>query len=96
MMRPKPKSKTKNKTDYKSLYKEVWNERDHVCANCGIPIPYAVVHNFSHKRSKGARPDLKLEKDNIEILCSSVNQNFRAGCHELLHTNPEKYKERSR
>lgn len=74
---------------------EVWDEREHVCSNCGVPIPYPAVHNFSHIRSKGARPDLKYDKDNIEILCSSVNQNFRTGCHELSHTNPDKFKERS-
>jgi len=79
----------------KELYKEIWNEREHRCANCGMWIASPVVHNFSHKRSKGARPDLKFDKDNIEILCSSLNRHNRVGCHELLHTNPKKYRERN-
>ena len=80
----------------KKLYAEIWNERHHLCENCGIYIANPVVHNFSHKRSKGARPDLKYDKDNIEILCSSVNRyNGQTGCHELLHTNPEKFRERT-
>lgn len=80
----------------KDLYKEIWDEREHVCANCGQSIPYPVVHNFSHIRSKGARPDLKFDKGNIEILCSTVNQNNRRGCHSLHHTNPKEYHKRSK
>lgn len=79
----------------KDLYAEIWDEREHKCANCGYPIYYPVVHNFSHIRSKGARPDLKFDKNNIEILCSTVNRNSGVGCHELHHTNPKKYKERT-
>ena len=79
----------------KKLYTEIWDERPHLCENCGIYIASPVVHNFSHKRSKGARPDLKYDKDNIEILCSSVNRYDRQiGCHEYLHTNPNAYKAR--
>ena len=78
----------------KDLYAEIWNERINVCSNCGMPIPYPVVHNFSHIRSRGARPDLKYDKDNIEILCSSVNRHEGRGCHELHHTNPQVYKKR--
>lgn len=80
----------------KDLYLKIWNEREHRCANCGEYIPYPVVHNFSHIRSKGARPDLKYEESNIELLCSTVNRNYDIGCHELSHTNPEKYKGRSK
>ena len=80
----------------KELYKSIWKEREHLCQNCGVYIPSPVVHNFSHTRSKGARPDLKYEKDNIQILCSSVNrQDGKRGCHTLLHTNPEKFRERT-
>lgn len=77
----------------KDLYAELWYEREHCCSNCGEWIATPVVHNFSHIRSKGARPDLKYDKDNIEILCSSVNKQG-TGCHELSHTNPKKYRER--
>ena len=80
----------------KDLYAEIWNERDHRCVNCGIYISRPVVHNFSHIRSKGARPDLKFDKDNIEILCSSVNRyDNKTGCHEFSHLKPSAYKARS-
>jgi hypothetical protein len=81
---------------YKDLYAEIWSERPHRCANCGTTIRNPVVHNFSHIRSKGARPDLKYDKSNIDILCSSLNYLDRVGCHELIHTNPEKYRMRTR
>jgi len=82
------------KRDYKELYAEIWNERPHKCQVCGIAIKDPVVHNFAHIRSKGARPDLKYDKANIRILCSTVNRKEGIGCHELEHTNPEKLKER--
>ena len=93
-MLPKPKRTKKQKPNYKGIYAEIWDEREHRCVNCGIDIPYQVVHNFSHKHSKGERPDLKLDKDNIELLCSTVNRNYDIGCHELHHTNPEAFKKR--
>lgn len=80
----------------KALYAQIWNERAHVCAHCGVFISGdPVVHNFAHIRSKGARPDLKYDKSNIRILCSSVNRrDGKRGCHELEHTNPTAYQER--
>lgn len=81
----------------KDLYWEIWQERQHICANCGYPISRPVAHVFAHKRSKGARPDLKYDKDNIELLCSTIIRNDgQRGCHELSHTNPYAYKERSK
>lgn len=80
---------------YKDLYKTIWSERPHRCEVCGYPIHEPVVHNFAHIHSKGARPDLKMDKSNIRILCSSVNRNDgKRGCHELEHTNPKAFKER--
>jgi len=80
----------------KQLYKEIWQDREHRCANCGYPIHKPIAHVFSHKRSKGARPDLKYDKSNIELLCSTwIRQDDKRGCHELHHTNPNKFKKRS-
>ena len=84
----------------KKLYAEIWAERPHVCANCGVPIYEPLAHNFAHIRSKGARPDLKYDKANIEILCSTwdkMNRYMkRSGCHELQHAGALEYKERGR
>lgn len=82
----------------KELYKTIWDERPHKCEHCGHPICVSepIAHNFAHIKSKGSRPDLKFDKDNIRILCSTWNRHDnRRGCHELEHTNPEKFKQRS-
>lgn len=78
----------------KRLYKEIWDNRPHVCEVCNKDIPYMVAHNFSHIHSKGARPDLKYDKRNIQIWCSSVQRKGR-GCHELWSTDPEGFWERA-
>ncbi len=80
----------------KNLYQEIWEERAHECVNCGIAIPYPVVHNFAHIRSKGAQPALRETKSNINLLCSTVNrEDGQPGCHELEHTYPDKKRERA-
>jgi len=81
----------------KDLYAEIWEEREHVCANCGYPLSRPIAHVFAHIRSKGARPDLKFDKDNIELLCSTlVRQDGEIGCHEAIHTKPSVYEERAK
>lgn len=78
----------------KQLYKEIWENRPHVCEVCGEPIPYPVAHNFSHIHSKGARPDLKYDKANIQLWCSTVQREGR-GCHDLWTNSPDKFWERA-
>jgi len=80
----------------KDLYWEIWEEREHICANCGYPLSRPIAHCFAHIRSKGARPDLKYDKDNIQLLCSTwIRHDDKPGCHTLEHTNPKKFRERS-
>ncbi len=80
---------------YKNLYREIWNERPHVCEICGYPIKDPIAHVFAHIKSKGARPDLKYEKSNVRLLCSTwIRNDGKTGCHELEHSNPQKLKER--
>ena len=96
MMLPKPVKRNKKVRIMKDLFLEIWNERIHRCENCGLIINEAKAHNFSHIRSKGARIDLKFNKDNIEILCSTLDRiDKQIGCHESIHQNPKIYKERS-
>lgn len=71
--------------DLKTLFMEIWEEREHVCAKCGKPLgdePKAIF--FSHTRSRGARPDLKMDKDNIELLCSACHRLHEFGEREIL------------
>lgn len=43
---------------------------------------------FDHIISKGARPDLKLDPDNIQLLC--------VDCHTAKHHNPYIFRQRAR
>ena len=65
----KKKERIKNWWSEKDLFKEIWEERCHNCNECWKYLQEAKVHNFSHIKSKWSRPDLRLEKSNIEILC---------------------------
>lgn len=53
----------------KELFLEIWNERPHECVECGKYLKEPKAHNFSHIKSKWSRPDLRLDKNNIELLC---------------------------
>lgn len=74
----------KKKTGERELFLEIWEERPHFCEKCGkflgnIPKP----EFFSHKHSKGSRPDLRLCKENIELNCRE--------CHYKHEFIGEKY-----
>jgi len=63
------KTKKKSKRSLKDLFAEIWNERDHKCVECWRILYTPKAHNFAHIKSKWSRPDLKYDKENIEILC---------------------------
>lgn len=65
----KKKERLKNWWSEKDLFKEIWEEREHKCNECWKYLQEAKAHNFSHIKSKWSRPDLRLDKSNIEILC---------------------------
>lgn len=72
----------KKATGEKGLFEEIWLERDHFCANLNcrkflghIPI----VHFFSHRKSKGAYPELRLDKTNIDLLCRDCHYEWDFG-----------------
>lgn len=97
MMYPKPTKRKKKVRSMKDLFEEIWNERPHKCNNCGLQIKEAKAHNFSHLKSKGSRPDLKYDKDNIEIACSTLDRKDKEeGCHELWGRKRQEYYKRSK
>jgi 5-methylcytosine-specific restriction endonuclease McrA len=58
----------------RDLFLEIWEERQHVCCNCGVYLqepPQAIY--FSHIKSKGAHPKLKYDKNNIQLLCGECH-----------------------
>ena len=66
--------------DLSILFEEIWDERPHVCVKCGRPLgpePRAIY--FSHIKSRGAYPELKMDKNNIQLLCSA--------CHKMEDFN---------
>jgi len=49
------------------VFYEIWNERQHICENCKIYLGNdARTWFFSHIKSKGKYPELRLEKNNIQ------------------------------
>lgn len=71
------------------LFLEIWNERPHVCENCGVPIFFRnrkeFVKKFSHVKSKGAYPELRLDKGNIQILCDTCHSLWEFGDREEFY-----------
>ena len=63
-----------------ALFREIWLERVHVCTHCGskLPEPLKPIY-FSHIKSKGAFPELRLEKGNIELVCPTCHQKYEFG-----------------
>lgn len=97
LKRTKIKQKQKKSTGEYELFLEIWKEREHTCTNCkdnldrfvdeeiGNPSPIL----FSHIKSKGSCPELRLDKSNIELLCPT--------CHHIWEfSSKEKFYERKR
>lgn len=66
------KKKFPKKTGEKELFLEIWNERPHYCTNTNCKEYLGeepLTHYFAHLKSKGAHGELRLNKDNITLLC---------------------------
>ncbi len=74
----------KKKTGELNFMKSVWaNKYGSLdvfgqCQECRINIPFSPYH-VCHVLSKGSRPDLRLNEDNIIILCSEHHDQLDAG-----------------
>lgn len=77
------------------LFVEIWNERPHVCENCKDKIEFGsrreFVRKFSHIKSKGAYPELRLVKDNIEINCDICHNIWEFGDRENFYKRKDLY-----
>ena len=82
---PKKTYKRKN-TWEKDLFLQIWNERQHICNKCGKNLPKMRTWNFSHIKSKWSRPDLRLDPNNIELLCFACHFEYD---HWLKYKGPE-------
>lgn len=71
-------------TGEKELFLSIWLKRPHICENCTIYLgEEPKTFYFSHIKSKGAHPELRLDENNIELLCLE--------CHQAWEFNREKY-----
>lgn len=67
-------------TGERELFLKIWNQRLHICNKCGKLLgdePKPVF--FSHIKSKGAHPELRLDPDNIELLCEDCHHRYEFG-----------------
>jgi hypothetical protein len=74
--------KMNKKTGELELFKEIWQERAHYCENLNCLKFLGHVLNiqfFSHRKSKGAYPELRLSKKNIDLLCVSCHHEWEFG-----------------
>lgn len=59
----------RKKTGELEFFWGIWDEREHKCGVCGERLHFFVISYFAHILSKGSHPALRLDKENIEILC---------------------------
>lgn len=88
------KPKFKKTTGEWNMFTTIWHERKHKCNNCRADLgdePRPIY--FSHIISKGRNPKLRLDPDNIELLCAACHNLHEFGTIEdvkrMVH-NPEK------
>lgn len=78
--RLKLKGKKIRVTGELDMFKEIWEERPHYCIECGIFLGNELnVSYFSHRKSKGSSPELRLNKDNIDLLCKEHHHQWDFG-----------------
>jgi predicted RNA-binding Zn-ribbon protein involved in translation (DUF1610 family) len=78
--RQRRKPKLRRATGELALFKEIWAERPHICTHCGklLVEPLKPIY-FSHIKSKGAFPELRLDKNNIELTCPECHAKYEFG-----------------
>lgn len=64
-------------TGERNLFLDIWNERPHFCKHCNINLGNEPkTFFFSHIKPKSTHPELRLSKDNIQLLCYQCHYNF--------------------
>jgi len=89
-IRLKANKKDSVPTGERDMFLEIWDEREHYCDNCRMylgSVPKA--HYFAHIKPKSTHPKLRLDKNNIKLLCYD--------CHYALDMRGNKaFKERNK
>tara|TARA_R110000803_G_scaffold210835_1_gene284172 strand:+ start:41571 stop:42074 length:504 start_codon:yes stop_codon:yes gene_type:complete len=69
-VKKKPKVYRKKVTGEREMFSLIWDTRPHICTNCEESLgSEARVHYFSHIKPKGKYPELRLDPNNIKLLC---------------------------
>ena len=77
--------KKRKKTGDLELFKEIRNERTHYCVKCSKWLGHNLKPMFfSHIKSKGAYPELRMDKSNIELLCAECHYIYEFGDRSKL------------
>lgn len=84
------KRNAKNLKIYKKVCKEIWDERPHVCEDCGTPIGEWSMelgenvpkwHNFAHIGDRRT-PETCYDKKNIKLKCFQCHTKQDMGLNE--------------
>lgn len=67
-------------TSQLDVFNRIWEQRPHVCENCGAGINEFNIRNFAHIYSKNRFTYLALDKRNIALVCQH--------CHHRDHNDP--------
>ena len=79
----KPMKKGHKTTGEKELFLQIWSERPHLCVNCNKDLGTEPrTFFFSHILSKGAHPEKRLLKNNIQLLCYQCHHAYDHGTKE--------------
>lgn len=85
LKKKRSKRSLKKPTGEKEMFLEIWEERSHYCVKCGKYLGEDPnVYFFSHIKSKGAFPELRLCKNNIELVCIECHQKYEFGNRDKL------------
>jgi hypothetical protein len=62
------------------FYESIWNDRPHFCEECGtfLGSSWERIY-FSHILTKGAYPELRWYKSNINLLCPKHHREWETG-----------------
>lgn len=76
----------RKKTGEWEMFLEIWSKtKDHYCEKCNCdlgrePKPFI----FSHIVQKSKKPELRLDPDNIELLCFNCHHEYEFGTIDKL------------
>jgi len=81
--------KSKKRKQDNDWYESTFNQSTKVCEECGISLQGYSKAYVSHILSKGAFPEFRYEKDNINILCFDCHQRWEFKDKENMTIYPK-------